>query len=93
MGALLISAIPTKAQELDLGEVCASSVEAATVCAASYYHGSLILACVLEKNGNVNGEFKKGLIQEARRSNEAFERTAIEAAINLARSQDPSCNL
>ena len=93
MSALLISAVPTKAQELDLGEVCASSIEAATVCAASYYHGSLILTCGLEKNGNVNGEFKKELIQEARRSNEAFKRTAIEAAINLARSQDPSCNL
>ena len=92
LSALLISAVPTKAQELDLGEVCASSIEAATVCAASYYHGSLILACGLEKNGNVNGEFKKEIIQEARRSNEAFKRTAIEAAINLARSQEPSCN-
>ena len=92
MSALLISAVPTKAQELNLGEVCASSIEAATVCAASYYHGSLILACGLEKNGNVDGEFKKELIQEARRSNEAFKRTAIEAAINFARSQDPSCN-
>ena len=93
MSVLLISAVPTKAQELDLREACESSIEAATVCAASYYHGSLILACVLEKNGNVNGEFKKDIIQEARRSNEAFKRTAIEAAINVARSQDPSCNL
>lgn len=92
MSALLISAVPTKAQELDLGEVCASSVEAATVCAASYYHGSLVLACSLENNGSVNGELKKDIIQAARRSNEAFKRTAIEAAINFARSQDPSCN-
>lgn len=93
MGILLVSVVPTKAQELDLGEVCASSIEAATVCAASYYHGSLILACGLERNGNLNGELKKEIIQEARRSNEAFKRTAIEAAIELVRSQESACNL
>ena len=93
MGALFIVAVPAKAQELDLADVCASSIEAATVCAASYYHGSLVLACGLEKNGNINGELKKELIQEVRRSSEAFKRTAIEAAIKLIRSQEPTCNL
>ena len=95
IGALLISAVPTKAQELDLANVCASSVEAATVCGASYYHGTLIVLCSLEKNGYVSSEIKNGIIQEISRlgSNEEYKLNALSAAIKLDRSQEPDCTI
>ena len=95
IGALLISAVPTKAQELDLANVCASSVEAATVCGASYYHGTLIVLCSLEKNGYVSSEIKNGIIQEISRlgSNEEYKLNALSAAIKLVRSQEPDCRI
>ena len=46
IGALVLSAVPTKAQEFDLAEICSASVEAVTVCGASYYHGSLLVYAV-----------------------------------------------
>ena len=95
IGALFISAIPTKAQELDLANVCASSVEAATVCGASYYHGTLVILCSLEKNGYVSSEIKNGIIQEISRlgSSEEYKVTALAAAIKLVRSQEPDCRI
>ena len=93
LGALLISAVPTKAQELDLADVCASSVEAATICGASYYHGMLILLCSLEKNGYVPPEVKKAIIQDTRESKEQYKLIALAAAIKLVRSQEPDCRI
>jgi hypothetical protein len=95
LGALFISAVPTKAQELDLADVCASSVEAATICGASYYHGTLITLCSLEKNGFVSSEIKNQIIQEIRSlgSNEEYKVTALAAAIKLVRSQEPDCRI
>ena len=95
IGALLLSAVPTKAQEFDLADVCSASVEAATVCGASYYHGTLITLCSLEKNGFVSSETKNGMIQEIRRlgSNEEYKVTALASAIKLVRSQEPDCRI
>ena len=95
IGALLLSAVPAKAQQLDLGNVCASSMEAATVCAASYFHGTFITLCSLEKNGFVSSEIKNGMIQEIRRlvSNEEYKVTALASAIKLVRSQEPDCRI
>ena len=95
LGALAFSAVPTKAQQLDLGNVCASSMEAATVCAANYFHGTFITLCSLEKNGFVSSEIKNGMIQEIRRlgSNEEYKVTALASAIKLVRSQEPDCRI
>ena len=93
LGALAFSAVPTKAQQLDLGNVCASSMEAATVCAASYFHGAIILLCALEKSGDITSEYKNGIIQEIRESNEEFNIAALAAAIKLVRSQEPDCKI
>ena len=74
-------------------DVCSSSEEAATVCAASYFHGSLILLCTLEKNGVITSEFKNGIIQEIRTAKEDFKVTALAAAIKIVRSQEPDCKI
>ena len=95
IGALVLTAVPTKAQEFDLAEVCSASVEAATVCGASYYHGTLIVLCSLEKNGYVSSDIKNGIIQEISRlgSNEEYKLNALAAAIKLVRSQEPDCRI
>ena len=95
IGALLLSAVPTKAQDFDLADVCSASVEAATVCGASYYHGGLNTLCSLEKNGFLSSEIKNGMIQEIRRlgSNEEYKVTALASAIKLVRSQNPDCRI
>jgi hypothetical protein len=95
IGALVLSAVPTKAQEFDLAEICSASVEAVTVCGASYYHGSLFVLCSLEKNGYVSSEITNGIIQENSRlgSNEEYKLNALAAAIKLVRSQEPDCRI
>ena len=93
IGVLVLSAIPIKAQEFDLAEVCSASVEASTVCGASYYHGMLILLCSLEKNGYVPPEVKKAIIQDTRESKEQYKLIALAAAIKLVRFQEPDCRI